>query len=633
MSPKICFVNIEKAPAELRAGLKALGTEYPVALKPAAGAFRVDFRPANSESTGPDLEVRPGREGLTVTYRRPIHAFRALGRLLAAPAGKKQPGFSETAACRTAGVMWECSRNGVLTLEAAKALLRRMALMGLNLAMLYTEDTYEVPGEPFFGYLRGRYTRRELKEIDDYAAALGIEMIPCIQALGHLAQILQWSEAYRSVTDTSRILLVGADQTYRLLEKMIAAASAPFRSRRIHVGMDEAHGLGTGYYKTLNGERRTFDIMTEHLKRVVEICRKQGLQPMMWSDMFFRIGSARNSYYDLEARIPDEVAGEIPAEMDLVYWDYYNTDPEIYRRMITRHRSMGKDPIVAPGAWNWNRFWPALPFAFKTLDVCLGVCREEKIKEIFITTWGDNGMENDTFSTLPALQYFAEHIYQAKFDRRLFERNFRAAGRGEISDYLLASRLDYLPGHPGPETLPGNHSKRILWDDPLLGLCEPLLGRKSLRPHYRDLAEKLATAARQPGQERLDFPAQLARTLALKCDCRKNLAAAYRAGDRRRLKRLLKEEVQPLRREMEKLWKTHRRIWLDTYKPFGLEALEIRYGGQLVRLQTLLDRLQDYLAGRTGSIPELETRLLAFTASPQPTLGYRRIATPTADPG
>lgn len=41
--------------------------------------------------------------------------------------------------------------------------------MGLNMLQLYTEDTFEVEGEPLFGYLRGKFTTRELASIDDYA--------------------------------------------------------------------------------------------------------------------------------------------------------------------------------------------------------------------------------------------------------------------------------------------------------------------------------------------------------------------------------------------------------------------------------------------------------------------------------
>lgn len=65
--------------------------------------------------------------------------------------------------------MVDCSRNGVLLLQKVYFLLNHMALMGLNMLQLYTEDTYEVVDEPLFGYLRGRYSARELSLIDDYA--------------------------------------------------------------------------------------------------------------------------------------------------------------------------------------------------------------------------------------------------------------------------------------------------------------------------------------------------------------------------------------------------------------------------------------------------------------------------------
>jgi len=89
--------------------------------------------------------------------------------------------------------------------------------------MLYTEDTYEVPGEPLFGYFRGRYSAAELGEIDRYAARFGMEVIPCIQTLGHLGQLLRWP-AYAGLRDTAEVLLAENDATYKLVEKMLAAA-------------------------------------------------------------------------------------------------------------------------------------------------------------------------------------------------------------------------------------------------------------------------------------------------------------------------------------------------------------------------------------------------------------------------
>ena len=110
------------------------------------------------------------------------------------------------------GTMMDVSRNAVLSVPAVKHLLRKLSLLGQNTLMLYTEDTYEIKERPYFGYMRGRYMQAELRELDAYAATLGIEMIPCIQVLGHLATALKWgvTTPYR---DTDRVLLVGADET------------------------------------------------------------------------------------------------------------------------------------------------------------------------------------------------------------------------------------------------------------------------------------------------------------------------------------------------------------------------------------------------------------------------------------
>ena len=126
----------------------------------------------------------------------------------------------------TVGAMIDVSRNAVLTVESVKRLIRYMAVMGLNRLMLYTEDTYTVPEKPYFGYMRGRYSFDEIKAIDDYAYMFGIELVPCIQTLGHMEQYLKWEEA-APAKDTSGVLLVGADETYAMVEQMIKALRRP----------------------------------------------------------------------------------------------------------------------------------------------------------------------------------------------------------------------------------------------------------------------------------------------------------------------------------------------------------------------------------------------------------------------
>ena len=67
-----------------------------------------------------------------------------------------------------------------------------------------------MPGEPFFGYLRGRYSVMEMAAIAEHARDLGVELIPAIQVLGHLEQLLHWP-AFSHVRDTPSVLLAADD--------------------------------------------------------------------------------------------------------------------------------------------------------------------------------------------------------------------------------------------------------------------------------------------------------------------------------------------------------------------------------------------------------------------------------------
>ncbi len=616
-------IDLDQAPAELRAGLGELLAQDAARL--ARDGAPVTFVP-EAGLTG--LRVTRAGDGFQVAYGRKIDAFRALGRLF----GMAAPGaFAETAHFDTLGIMLDCSRNGVMTPASVREFLRRGALMGLNLVMLYTEDTYEVPGEPFFGYLRGRYTYDELKALDDYADALGVEMIPCIQTLGHLEQILQWP-AYEDLRDVPGVLLAEDPRVYALLEKMIAAASAPFRTKRIHIGMDEAHGVGTGRYREKFGEKPPFDVLNLHLDRVRAICEAKGLRPMIWSDMYFRLGSKTDDYYDTETVIPQWAIDRIPRGVDLVYWDYYHADVAFYLDWIARHRALGSEPVFGGGAWTWGRFWTQLPYAFTMINASMTACRQERVREAFLTLWGDDGMEVDIYSALPALQLFAEYGYADTVAMDAVRANFRGSCGADFDAFVEASKLDYFAFSTDGTRSFSAHSKWLLLADTLLGIFDPLIADDDLRGYYGALADTLAAAARQGGlAARLDYPAKIARALSLKTHLRRDLQAAYLAGDTATLQALADGAVVALRTAVDDLWACHRDMWLATYKPFGLEVIEQRFGGLRTRLESLEVRLRRYLAGQLDAIPELaETPRNMWT---QPLdelwLSFRRGLTPS----
>ncbi len=598
---------VQELPEILQAGFAALKGDH-------QGRF----------ATGPDAialrfveDAALGREGaasavdsagVTVRFGSKSTAFRALGRLLAAGT-RDELEFSENSACTMRGLMIDCSRNGVMLPSAAEEFMRRVALMGVNMLMFYTEDTYEVPGEPFFGYLRGGFTQQEMKALDDYADALGIELIPCIQALAHLEQMLQWPANFK-YRDTANILIAGEESTYELIRKFIKAASSCVRSRRIHLGMDEAHGLGTGRFKEKFGEKRSFDIINDHLARVRDICREEGLTPMIWSDMYFRLGSRTHDYYDMNWQIPQDALENIPRDVQLVYWDYYHADPDFYRKMIAFHRKLGSEPIMGGGVWTWSHLWCALPWSFTAVKACMEACRAEGLKEVFMTMWGDDGMEVDVFSALPGIQYFCEYAFGAADPMQAARRNFEGACGCPFDPWVRAAGTDSIPLVRKPHESMTALGRALLWQDPALALFDPVLGDHDLRAWYGDLAGELTAAASAGGlAQRLGFPAGIAATLELKTHLRRDLAKAYKAGDRAALKAIATGDLPELRQRTRALWKRHRAMWMTTYKPFGWEVIEGRYGTLMARLETLQERLDGYLAGTLAELPEIAAEL------------------------
>lgn len=301
------------------------------------------------------------------------------------------------------GLMLDCSRDAVRTVKTVKKLADIMQKLDFNTLMLYTEDTYEIDTQPYFGYLRGRYTKDELREIDAYCAEKGIELIPCIQTLAHLNGIVDW-EVYREITDCNDILLVGDSRVYGLIDDMLRNISETFTTKKIHIGMDEAWSLGLGKYLRQNGYTNPTEIMRFHLDKVSKIAEKYGLEPMMWSDMFFRVVS--DGYYiDDPSLIDDVIRKTVPENVTPVYWDYYSLDKTHYDKMMQAHKNFGKPFWFAGGLWTWKGFTPHNLFSVETSKTAIASCIDYGVENIFFTMWGDNGAETSPFAVLPSMYY------------------------------------------------------------------------------------------------------------------------------------------------------------------------------------------------------------------------------------
>ena len=535
--------------------------------------------------------------------------FRALAYLAdALKRGEQTAHLTEHPLFCSNGAMVDMSRNAVMRPERVTDMLIRLALMGMNTFMLYTEDTYELENYPYFGYMRGRYTKEEIKEMDAAARSLGIELIPCIQLLGHLETMLRWNYT-APYKDTASVLLVGAEETYALIGEMLDTVSECFSSRRLHIGMDETHDLGRGASYDKNGYTPPHELYFSHLRRVTDMAKERGFRPMMWSDMFFRMsadGLPGYTDYDVRTVLPDNIGEYVPDGVQPVFWDYYQPNEHFYAVNIEKHRKLG-EPVFAGGVWTWSGY-PAQPERSRVNSLpALEACRKAAVKEVFVTIW-HNGAESFPYTGLCGAALYAEYDYRGRSDTDAIDECLKRTCRLPYSVFTDMADVDYKQGI--------GSARVMVYNDPLLGLIDRHIEPIDTETYYTELSARLASLlADQPIPADI-LPAlrvikAVSDVLTLKADFGVRLKKVYDASDRAALEEQL-IRCDRIMSSLEALRKEHRAAWMYYNKPFGYEVFDIRYGGLIARMDTAKEAIRAYLDGGTDRIEELEAKRLRY---------------------
>lgn len=566
-----------------------------------------DGLPVSVEYSPDGIFAEKTAAGAVLHIQNDTQFARALG-LLAEGAFSDTP---KAPVYRRLELQWDCSRNAVPHFDGFCKMIRHAALMGYTGVHLYIEDIYEMKKYPYFGHQRGRYTAGELRRMDEYAKIFSIDLVPSIQTLAHLMQPLQW-KSFQNVRDCGDILLAGEDATYELIEEMVKTMAENLSSRRINIGMDEAHMLGLGKYLDKHGYQNRMDIMITHFNRVMEILRRYGYHPMMWSDMFYRLLN-KGEYYADAAELTAEEKARIPDDISLVYWDYYSLEKEKYDRMIKSHKKMFHDVVFAGGAWNWVGFAPNNTFSLAAGALAHESCKENGISDVLLTTWGDDGAEGSTFTVLPTLQFWAESCYADNNSDDHVAARFAVCVGADYHDFLKLDLANFPPDNEKPGLCGGDPTRYLLYQDVMYGLCDWHV-LPSYPAYYQDAAAQLAGCAqRNPGWE-VYFRTQesLCALLADKCTLGIDLRAAYLADDREAIARYADERIPAVVAKLDRFVKEYRAQWLTDYKVFGLEVFDQRTGGLRARLFAAQDRLHQYLNGELARLEELETERLPY---------------------
>lgn len=548
-----------------------------------------EVRLSRQKSEG--YEISRWDEGYCISYGTYSDLCRAL-MFLAGEQKHFTENVNEKCSFHDFGIMLDLSRNAVLRLETVKRMICYAACMGYQFIGLYMEDTFQVEKEPYLGYMRGRMTQDEIRELDCYTKVFGMELRPYIQTLAHLNQITRY-ERYQEIIDTKDILFAGNEKTEIFIDHILENLRRCFSTNIVNIGMDEAELLGAGKYLQQNGYEKKSKIMTEHLRMVLRLCKKYNFKVQMWSDMFVHM--TENGDWDFD----------IPSELQIVYWDYYSTDEKHYEEKLREQKKISKNLGFAGGAWKWTGFVPHNAYSIRTGEASVQACRKCGIDSYTVTCWGDDGAEASCFSVLPALYEDAAMAYES----RMKKNAFKCLTGYKLEDFLA---IDLVNPYLENGKIHNNSSKYLLYNDPLIGTFDSVVKNDTVKRFEK--AEERMKKNTAGGELNYIFKTMqlLCAVLKRKTDLGIRIRKAYKEKDMDSLRYLATHEIPVIQLALAEFYTVFESQWKKENKAFGFEVQTIRIGGLKQRLTDTQRQLRQYAEGELEKIEELEEEYLPF---------------------
>ncbi|MBS6464513.1 MAG: family 20 glycosylhydrolase [Firmicutes bacterium] len=498
----------------------------------------------------------------------------------------------------------ECSSGVVPTVEKVKEYLTVLSEMGYDRLYLGMADAYKIMEEPYFNYKRGGYTAEDLREMDDYAKSRSIELIAQIHTLSHLHFLRKYPE-YFDLFDTDNILLVGDDRVYVLIEHMVKAISEGLSTRKIHIGLDEAFGIGTGEYLKKFGPADKKDLILRHLKRVLPILRKYGYTCELWGDMLIETDNTKVT--------AEEVRKNIPEDATVFLWDYVENDESKLGEMIDNMQRHSKHIAFAGAVWKYIGFGPCNRYSIARILPQMKVCYEKGIGHYMVTLWSDNVSRCSVDASLPSLYAAAEYA-NGKYDGtgELNQEKFYRITGVRYKDMLS---LDYVDDPL--KTNHGNRSSSSFWafyTDLLIGNFDLFL-TPGIENAYAARAKEFSAMEKGRYEHVFAMSAAVMRVLAVKAPLPALIREAYAEKDRAKAEKAV-GEIKKLKETLSCFIEIFDSYFTHDNRPFGLEVNHLYNGGQVSRCDYAIKRLRAFI-DHGERIDELEGGVLPINYEPK----------------
>jgi hypothetical protein len=555
----------------------------------ARDAYQLRIRKTGAEIRAPSAHgIRHGLQTLAqlVTKR---------GRLPALDV-RDQPDF------RDRGLMLDVSRGKVPTRETLLELLELCSRLRLNVLMLYIEHTFAFRRHPEIGKGASPLDAETILWLDAEAHDRGVELVPCLQSLGHMERILS-IDRYAPLAESERgwSLSPALPETYQLLGDLYDEFLPLFRSKRVNANCDEPFDLGTGRSAARAARHGRGAIFAEHVEKLRRLATRHGKRLMIWADF---------------AHQNPEHIDSLDREIVLLDW-WYEADFDADRIRSLRRR--GFETWACPGTSSWNCFFPRIENAVGNVERWADAGRRHGASGLLDTDWGDFGHYNALGVSLHGYAWSAQQAWSGAMPTNLFDRAFARRVFGERSPRIAKLYRKLGSIHDAGFRIFNGSALQYLYFD--------TLPRSFFLGHVRRAALERSSARLEPVSKEIDELGLedadddflgLARqeihwaAAATRLSIEKGLAVldynewrsspdSLRAPQRRALARRLDRLAEEQRAQLDRL----RSLWLarNAISEFGITQRRIRKSISNLR------RAADHLRENTPPLPARRSEL------------------------
>ncbi len=470
------------------------------------------------------------------------------------------------------GYMLDISRDKVPTMKSMYLLVDQLSEWRLNELQLYTEHTFAYKNHKVVWENSSPFTALEIRELDAYCLALGIDLVPNQNSFGHLENWLK-HDAYLELSECEtdcktkwgkrkRTSLAPTNpNSLKLVKELYAELLPNFKSPYFNIGGDETLELCLGKSKAECDRIGKGQVYLDFLKKLNTEANKHGKISQFWGDIILN---------------HPELISEIPKNMIPLVWGYDATYP--FDKNLPAFKAAGLDFYVCPGTSTWRSEIGKNYNAFVNLKKAAVEGKKNNAKGYLITDWGDYGHFQPKSISYASLFLGASYSWNyqnntlANLEMKLNKFVFKDKGRNTAKAILILGNAYQKANIPEGNsnafhlmirrfkwTLKGNYQTREL-------------NKKGLIAAEKEINRGLQVLAlAQPNcidKEIILVEIQQAASLA---KFGIHLGLARLDALENKTKNIPQNKKQKLALELKSLIENHKKLWLLRNRPGGLQ--------------------------------------------------------------